>query len=474
MSLTLRFAARSDVGLIREANEDSVYAGPRLLAVADGMGGMAAGEVASNIVIATLAPLDEDVPGVDLVEALRSAVEEANQRLRHAVEENSALEGMGTTLTGMLFSGNRIAVVHVGDSRAYVYREGELTQITHDDSYVQMLVDEGRITPDEATTHPQRSLLTRALDGREVDPDFSVREARDGDRYLLCSDGLSSYVSAETIGDALALEEPGAAADRLISLALRGGGPDNVTCIVADIVEAELGDEEPVVGGAAAHDRGLISAVTDESAAGRAALAAASNKPDSDDEPTEDLSDLQSEQNQDAPEESHRKTRLKAVAVVGIVAVVVIASAYLGWRYTQQQYYVGSTESGEVAIYRGVHGSIAGLHFSSVVERSGIQLQDLPEVQRKDVKGILTADSRSDARRIIDRLKDQQLPPCPANLPSLPALPSNQGSNLQSPAPTSPNPTSAITPPSTASASSSTSADIGSDRNCRKNSQESR
>ncbi len=209
MSLTIHFAARSDVGLIREANEDSVYAGPRLLAVADGMGGMAAGEVASNIVIATLAPLDEDAPSTDLVETLRTAVEKANHQLRQAVEENSALEGMGTTLTGMLFSGNRLAVVHVGDSRAYVFRDGEMTQITRDDSYVQMLVDEGRITPEEAGTHPQRSLLTRALDGREVDPEFSVREAQVGDRYLLCSDGLHGFVSAETIADALRIPEPG-------------------------------------------------------------------------------------------------------------------------------------------------------------------------------------------------------------------------------------------------------------------------
>ncbi|MDQ1647756.1 MAG: family protein phosphatase, partial [Cryptosporangiaceae bacterium] len=273
MSLTLRYAARSDRGLIREGNEDSVYAGPRLLAVADGMGGMAAGEVASNIVVGALAPLDEDVSSSDLVDALRGAIGHANQTLRDAVESNPALEGMGTTLTAMLFSGNRIALVHVGDSRAYVMREGELTQITRDDTYVQMLVDEGRITADEATTHPQRSLLTRALDGRDVDPDFSVREARSGDRYLLCSDGLSGVVSPETMADALRLVDPREAADRLISLALRGGGPDNITCIVADIVDTGLGDAAPVVGGAAAHDRGRTSSASADSAAGRAALA---------------------------------------------------------------------------------------------------------------------------------------------------------------------------------------------------------
>src|ERR1051325_3233663 len=159
MTLTLRYAAQSDRGLIRDLNQDSVYAGPRLLAVADGMGGMAAGDVASNLAIAALSTLDEDVPGDGLVDALRSAVETANQNLRDAVDANPALEGMGTTLTGLLFSGSKIALVHV---------------------------DEDRITDEEASIHPQRSLLIRALQGSDVDPTYSVRPAVAGDRYLLC------------------------------------------------------------------------------------------------------------------------------------------------------------------------------------------------------------------------------------------------------------------------------------------------
>src|SRR5437667_3609088 len=233
MTLTLRFAARSDRGLIRDGNQDSVYAGPRLLAVADGMGGMAAGDVASNIVIAGIAPLDEDVPGNDLVDSLRRAVDGANQQLRNTVDANPAMEGMGTTLTALLFTGSRFGLVHVGDSRGYLLREGEFNRITKDDTYVQMLVDEGRITEEEASTHHQRSLLTKALDGRDVEPDFSVREARVGDRYLICSDGLSGVVSGETIGDTLReYADPQQCVERLIELALRGGGPDNVTVIV--------------------------------------------------------------------------------------------------------------------------------------------------------------------------------------------------------------------------------------------------
>jgi protein phosphatase len=398
MSLTLRYAARSDRGLIREGNEDSVYAGPRLLAVADGMGGMAAGEVASNIVVGALAPLDEDVSSNDLVDALRGAIGHANQQLRDAVESNPALEGMGTTLTAMMFSGNRLALVHVGDSRAYVMREGELTQITRDDTYVQMLVDEGRITPDEATTHPQRSLLTRALDGRDVDPDFSVREARAGDRYLLCSDGLSGVVSPETIAEALRIADPREAADRLIQLALRGGGPDNITCIVADIVDVGLGDAAPVVGGAAAHDRGRSTAATADSAAGRAALA----RPE--------------RPQPDEPEESHAdappKHRVRTVLLSLLVLTALTGGAYLGWQYVQDQYYVGPSEDGRVAIYRGVAGSLAGVSFSSVETRTDLYLEDLQQFSKQDVEQTIPARDHKDAEAIVERLRDQQLDFC--------------------------------------------------------------
>src|ERR671927_1817633 len=217
MTLTLRYAARSDRGLMRGGNQDSVYAGPRLLAFADGMGGMAAGDVASNIVIATMAPLDEDVPGNAMIDTLKAAVDSANQQIRDAVDVNPAMEGMGTTLTGMLFSGSKVGLVHIGDSRAYLLRDGEFTQITKDDTYVQMLVDEGRISLEEASSHPQRSLLTRALDGRDADPKYSVSQALAGDRYLLCSDGLSGVVSAETIaGTMREYADPNQCAERLI------------------------------------------------------------------------------------------------------------------------------------------------------------------------------------------------------------------------------------------------------------------
>ena len=148
---------------------------------------------------------------------------------------------MGTTVTALMFDGPRLGIAHVGDSRAYLWRGGVLSQITHDDTFVQSLIDEGRITEAEAAQHPQRSLLLRALNGSDVEPTLSLREARVGDRYLICSDGLSGVVSAEAIADTLASYETAEAADRLIELALRGGGPDNVTVIVADVARHRRG-----------------------------------------------------------------------------------------------------------------------------------------------------------------------------------------------------------------------------------------
>src|SRR3984957_19964199 len=165
MALTLRYAVRSDRGLVRGNNEDSVYAGPRLLAIADGMGGHAAGEVASKIVISTLEELDEDRPVGDLLTALRESVEAANEGIAEQVAADHDLDGMGTTLTALRFSNGQVGLAHVGDSRAYMMRANQLSQITHDDTYVQSLVDAGRLTPDEAANHPRKSVILRALTG---------------------------------------------------------------------------------------------------------------------------------------------------------------------------------------------------------------------------------------------------------------------------------------------------------------------
>ena len=230
-ALQIRYAARSDIGRLRDRNQDTAYAGGRLLAVADGMG--VGGEAASAAVIEALKPLEGAVPAGSLLNAMADAVRQAGSALA------ATDPGTGTTVTAMLWSGSQLALVHVGDTRAYLLRGGELFQITHDHSVVQALLDEGRISPEEAESHPQRSLLLQAITGdREAEPDVSLHNAQAGDRYLLCSDGLTTVVPAAVIRDTLSAPgDPEHAVGRLIDLANEAGGPDNIACVVADVVE---------------------------------------------------------------------------------------------------------------------------------------------------------------------------------------------------------------------------------------------
>jgi serine/threonine protein phosphatase PrpC len=430
MTLTLRYAAHSDRGLIRDGNQDSVYAGPRLLAVADGMGGMAAGDVASNIVIGAMAPLDEDVPGDALVDALRSAVESANQQLRDTVDANPQLEGMGTTLTATLFSGTKLGMVHIGDSRAYLLRDGEFAQITKDDTYVQMLVDEGRITLEEASSHPQRSLLTRALDGRDIDPEYSVRQVLPGDRYLICSDGLSGVVSADTIGETLReYRDPAQCVERLVQLALRGGGPDNITVIIADATDQDILEAAPIVGGAAARDRGMATSADGSTPAARASALAAprSATPES---------PAASAARDDEPERPRRHPVRTAMLLIVLLGILV-GGLWVGWSYTQRQYYVGATDEGQLAVFQGVPGQIAGVNLSSVHETSATALDDLTTAAQEQVKQGIQANNESDAQRRLAELTSDT----PANPNLKPACP--------------PSPTPTVTPDATATSNPS-------------------
>jgi protein phosphatase len=268
-ALAIRYAAASDIGRSRPVNQDSAYASGRLLAVADGTG--RAGDQASAAAIEALRTLealealepalpaiesaretaapapDAAGPG-DLLSALAQAVEQAEAAVQDIAAADPAQRGSGTTLTAMLWSGSRLALVHVGDTRAYLLRGGELFQITHDHTVVQSLIDQGRLTAEEALSHPERALLLRALDGTQAAvPDLSLHEVRPGDRYLLCSDGLTAVAPASGIHRVLRdAAEPAAAVRELISLANSGGGPDNIACVVADLVEsAELAAAPP-------------------------------------------------------------------------------------------------------------------------------------------------------------------------------------------------------------------------------------
>jgi serine/threonine protein phosphatase PrpC len=464
MTLALRFAVRSDVGLLREGNEDSAYAGPHLLAVADGMGGHAAGEVASAAAIATIASLDSDQSATDLLPALANAVATANMRLQEMIMSDPATEGMGTTLTALLWSDGHAALCHIGDSRAYLLRDGKFYQITHDHTLVQSLVDEGRITEDDVATHPQRSLLLRALDGRTLaDPDLSSHETMPGDRYLICSDGLSGVVTEQTLHQALSsVRDPDKAALQLVELALKGGGPDNITCIVADVVDTDftaLPPQPPVLAGAASNGppQQMRSAARQNSPAGRArqlrrtepqaAVAddddprwssgqdefgdrpdmtyhggiptrptgnpyrrpdAAADSPakgrtgaraDGDDDPEED----------DAYWAGRRSGRRRWPIVTAALTVLVLAlggGAFAGWQYVHSQYYLG-TSNGEVAVYQGVNTSVLGIGLSSLYQSTGIPTAKLRTAEQTAITSTVAYGSLSAAQQIVTRLRDE-------------------------------------------------------------------
>ncbi|WP_103338157.1 PP2C family protein-serine/threonine phosphatase [Amycolatopsis sp. CA-126428] len=398
MTLVLRYAARSDRGLVRSSNQDSVYAGPRLLALADGMGGHAAGEVASKVVIASLAPLDDDEPRDDLLAQLREAVANGNAAIAELVSQDPDLDGMGTTLTAVLFAGTRLGLVHVGDSRAYLLRGGQFAQITRDDSFVNELLEQGRITPEEAAVHPQRSLLLKALTGHEVEPSLTVREARSGDRYLICSDGLSGMVSDETLAEAVQIPDPQQCADRMIELALKGGGTDNVTVIIADVVDVDFGEDAPIVGGAAGDG-------SDELHQGDspAARARALTQP-----PPQQRPDLPQPQ---VDPKAKRRKRFRWLAGALVVLVVLAAAAIATRYFVLSQYYVGEGADGEVVIYRGVPGSILGIDLHAYEQGScppsqvctdKLRVTQLQEDARLAVQNGVKKDNLDEARKYID------------------------------------------------------------------------
>ena len=235
--MKLNYAIGSDQGLVRGNNEDSAYAGPHLLILADGMGGHAAGEVASQLMVEHVSQLDIDPGGDDMRSMLATAADEANRSIARRIKKSPETDGMGTTLTTLLFNGTEFGLCHVGDSRGYRMRDGNLERITTDDTYVQSLVDRGELDPEDVSTHPQRSMILKAYNGRVVEPTLKTLDARPGDRIMLCSDGLSDPVTDSTIETTLSSEgTPEGAVKQLIELALRSGGPDNVTVIVADVV----------------------------------------------------------------------------------------------------------------------------------------------------------------------------------------------------------------------------------------------
>ncbi|MFS0704694.1 PP2C family serine/threonine-protein phosphatase [Cellulomonas sp. 179-A 9B4 NHS] len=463
MTVALRYAARSDVGLVRSDNQDSAYAGPHLLVVADGMGGHAGGDVASSVAVAALAPLDGESHGPDdALDELEVALDDARAEIIARSTAEPDLAGMGTTVTAILRAGNKLAMVHLGDSRGYLFRDGVLTQVTTDHTFVQHLVDTGRITAEEAEHHPQRSVVMRVLGDFDADvtADLSVREARVGDRWLLCSDGLSGFVSAETIEETLAtIPDVDACADRLVQLALRAGGGDNVTVVLADVVEldelpdgAMPGTNASVVG-AAALSRKRRSAAAESPAAraawlssrarrGEGAATEASDDADPETPPggtgavaagtDADGPDRDGDEDEPLAPEPRRRGLVVTWVVVG---VALVAAVVLGYLWTQQQYYVGH-EDGRVTVYRGIPQTLGPLELASVVETTDVEVADLPAYLRERVEQTISAGSLAQARDLVDMLADgveeeEPATPAPTPTPTTPTAP-------QQPAPDQP------------------------------------
>ncbi len=397
-------AAASHVGKIRTNNQDSGYAGTHLFVVADGMGGHAGGDVASSIVTKRIISADKPYDSPQDAEfALQAALIGANAQLVETVFEHAELTGMGTTVSAIVVLNNEVAIAHIGDSRIYLLRNHELSQITIDHTFVQRLVDSGRITEAEAMVHPRRSVLMRVLGDVEASPeiDTSILATLAGDRWLLCSDGLTGVVSHTNIASAL---DSGASAedvaDLLVKESLDGGAPDNVTIVIVDIDDNVARTDSPVTVGSAANPL----AFGEEPGRNRALRIPALRlhpvrethfEPDSQDY----LSEL-------IEEDARRALRRRITWLVGVVLLVLSigATSVLGYQWTQTRYYVG-VNGAHVAVYQGVQQDIGPLKLSSVYDDTNILLSELRGYDRQQVEETINADSLADARDIVKRLK---------------------------------------------------------------------
>jgi PPM family protein phosphatase len=375
--MRLVFAAATDVGRMRKNNEDSYLSTQPVAAVADGMGGHSAGEVASAIAIEELAALGSRGPWENETAAtddLKQAILRANRRIREMAAGDRKLNGMGTTLVALLEDGDMVHVANVGDSRGYLLRQGELSQVTVDHSLVQELVDDGRLSPEDAERHPQRSVITRALGiDPEVEFDLFTYKLQVGDRLLLCSDGLSDVVEPAQIRNVLLrVRNSQQAAWKLVTVANEQGGPDNITVIVVDAVD-EATAQAMEEGG---DTTGALPVVDGDGAGGRSGRAARAK---------------------DRSVARHR--RLQRFLLAGIVVLVVAALVVAGRSFLFSRYWVGF-DGDMVAVFQGVPGDVAGIRFSRLVERSPVTRAEVPAGYAARLEGGVLADDLADARSI--------------------------------------------------------------------------
>ena len=441
-TLSLRYAALSDVGRVRKDNQDSGFASERLLLIADGVGGAARGDIASSTAVQILRRLDSPPPE-DLLKALAGAIHRAHDRIAELVDEDPELEGTSTTVTAALFDGTRVGIGHVGDSRGYLLRDGQLSQLTRDHTFVQSLIDEGRITEEESRVHPHRNLILRAVDGvHETDPDLFLVDLAPGDRLLLCSDGCSGVLDNDRLTDILSTGTIDYAVVELIRASLDAGSSDNITCVVAD---ALLDDESaavatgPMLVGAAAEqsrkagagakgffrghrggDTGELEPVPNDGpndgpngGPGGQPGDRPGGQPGGQpgvrpgDRPRSQAGEEDPEVLRYAPRPPRRFIWLRRLAILVAIVLVFALAATIAYRWTQNQYYVAGDGDGErVAIYKGVEADIPGLTLTSIYEDTDVTLASLSNFRADTVRSGIVADDLDDARGIVENLGD--------------------------------------------------------------------
>jgi PPM family protein phosphatase len=404
-----RAVALSHIGKVRANNQDSGYAGHDLFVVADGMGGHAGGDVASAIAVNRIRETDRPFPSAgDAVFALQSALIAANSLLAETVFEHPELTGMGTTVSALIHVGDEVALAHIGDSRIYRFRDDELKQVSTDHTFVQRLVDSGRITEAEAMVHPRRSVLMRVLGDVDAAPEIDtwVLDTKVGDRWLICSDGLSGVVKHD---DMVAImrgtPDPKVAASRLIRASLDNGAPDNVTAVILDIHAPALEvDAEPELVGSAASPLAFeVEPVKPRSTRiptirlhpVRPATGPTHFEPQSEDY----LDEL-------IEEDQRRVRRRKLTWLISIIIVVLalVAAALFGYEWTQSRYYVGESPTGNVAIFQGVQQSVGPMSLSHVYKETSTKVSRLTPYDRQLVQGTINAYSLAEAKNIVEQL----------------------------------------------------------------------
>ncbi len=392
MTYSLRFQAHSEVGRVRTNNQDAGYASPTMVMVADGMGGAAAGDLASAVAATTAAESDRRVTGEEMLAHMEGIVESANTKLTELVSQDLSLDGMGTTFCGAMFDGNQFAITHVGDSRCYLLRDGELTQLTHDHSWVQQLIDEGRLTPKQAETHPHRSLIIRVLNGQSgVRADLELVDAAAGDRIMFCSDGLSGLINDDTIRDALTKPDLDVAVTELVAAANEAGGHDNITVALADVVEQSdaLDAAEPQLVGSA-----LERDIPDTSTA-----TAAPKTPFPEPPPDHTGAEVA----RYAPVDTTR--RWPGIVGGALVLLLLLGGGVWGVvAYGSSRYYLAEA-GGSVAIYNGLPGSLLGVELNELTERTDIAVSDLPRFYQRAVGNTIATSGLAAAQDSVEELR---------------------------------------------------------------------